>query len=69
MRRDSGYKRGDTVLSAMLGSTFCKKNTLQRYYRHGSRLQCIMQKYPPCNSYALVQATAGVGTVLIWYLI
>ena len=29
-------------------------------------------KYPPpprCNSYALVQATAGNGTVLIWYLI
>ena len=27
--------------------------------------------YPPlpCKSYALVQATAGVGTVLIWYLI
>ena len=24
---------------------------------------------PPCNSYALVQATVGVGTVLIWYLI
>ena len=24
---------------------------------------------PPCISYALVQATAGVGTVLIWYLI
>ena len=22
----------------------------------------------PCNSYALVQATAGVGTVLIWDL-
>ena len=21
---------------------------------------------PPCNSYALVQATAGGGTVLIW---
>ena len=24
---------------------------------------------PPCLSYALVQATVGVGTVLIWYLI
>ena len=24
---------------------------------------------PPCNSYALVIATVGVGTVLIWYLI
>ena len=24
---------------------------------------------PVCNSYALVQATAGVGTVLIWGLI
>ena len=24
---------------------------------------------PPCNSHALVQATVGVGTVLIWYLI
>ena len=24
---------------------------------------------PPCISYALVQATVGVGTVLIWYLI
>ena len=24
---------------------------------------------PLCNSYALVQATAGVGTVFIWYLI
>ena len=24
---------------------------------------------PPCFSYALVQATVGVGTVLIWYLI
>ena len=24
---------------------------------------------PPCISYALVRATAGVGTVLIWYLI
>ena len=23
----------------------------------------------PCNSHALVQATVGVGTVLIWYLI
>ena len=26
-------------------------------------------KYPPCNSHALVQATVGVGTVFIWYLI
>ena len=27
--------------------------------------------YPPplCNSHSLVQATGGVGTVLIWYLI
>ena len=25
--------------------------------------------HPPCNSHALVQATVGVGTVLIWYLI
>ena len=24
---------------------------------------------PPCNSHALVQATVGAGTVLIWYLI
>ena len=24
---------------------------------------------PLCISYALVQATGGVGTVLIWYLI
>ena len=24
---------------------------------------------PPCNSHALVQGTAGVGTVLIWDLI
>ena len=24
---------------------------------------------PPCNSLALVQATAGVGPVSIWYLI
>jgi len=24
---------------------------------------------PLCNSHALVQATVGVGTVLIWYLI
>ena len=24
---------------------------------------------PPCNSYTLVIATVGVGTVLIWYLI
>ena len=24
---------------------------------------------PPCISYTLVQATVGVGTVLIWYLI
>ena len=24
---------------------------------------------PPCISYALVQATVGVGTILIWYLI
>ena len=24
---------------------------------------------PPCKSYALVQATAVIGTVLIWYLI
>ena len=24
---------------------------------------------PPCFSYALVQATVGVGTVLVWYLI
>ena len=31
-----------------------------------------MVSYPPpplCNSYALVIATVGVGTVLIWYLI
>ena len=24
---------------------------------------------PPCVSYALVQATSGMGTVLVWYLI
>ena len=24
---------------------------------------------PPCKSYTLVQATVGVGTVLIWYFI
>ena len=24
---------------------------------------------PPCISYALVQATVGIGAVLIWYLI
>ena len=31
----------------------------------------LLRKYPPpsCISYALVQATAGVGTVFIWYLI
>ena len=25
--------------------------------------------HPPCNSHVLVQATVGVGTVLMWYLI
>ena len=29
----------------------------------------LLHTPPPCNGYALVQATAGVGTVLIWYLI
>ena len=29
----------------------------------------VLPPPPPCISYALVQATAGVGTVLIWYLI
>ena len=30
---------------------------------------CCTPPPPPCLSYALVQATVGVGTVLIWYLI
>ena len=29
----------------------------------------VLPPPPPCISYALVQATVGVGTVLIWYLI
>ena len=29
----------------------------------------IMPPPPPCNSYALFQATASVGAVLFWYLI
>ena len=37
---------------------------------HGGHM---VAEYPllhtPCLSYALVQATVGVGTVLIWYLI
>ena len=33
------------------------------------KILCRKGKYPPppCLSYALVQATVGVGTVLIWY--
>ena len=31
--------------------------------------QLLSYPPPPCISYALVQATAGVGTVLIWYRI
>ena len=30
---------------------------------------CTCTPPPPCISYALVQATVGVGTVLIWDLI
>ena len=30
---------------------------------------CLTTPPPPCISYALVQATVGVGTVLIWYRI
>ena len=37
-----------------------------RPHAHRPKPQCTP---PPCNSYALVIATVGVGTVLIWYLI
>ena len=30
---------------------------------------CHIPPPPPCISYALVQATVGVGTVIIWYVI
>ena len=35
----------------------------------GGGFALLVPPPPPCLSYALVQATAGVGTVLIWYLI
>ena len=35
----------------------------------GIRLKTGGPPPPPCISYALVQATVGVGTVLIWDLI
>ena len=37
-----------------------------------AKTNCNMGKCKPpqpCNSHAFVQATVGVGTVLIWYLI
>ena len=36
---------------------------------HLNRLLVMWLPPPPCNSYAPVQATAGVGTALIWCLI
>ena len=30
-------------------------------------VRCASTPPPPCNSHAHVQATVGVGTVLIWY--
>ena len=44
----------------------CTRRTVPRT----SSKSCSLSPPPPlCNSYALVQATVGVGTVLIWYLI
>ena len=39
------------------------------FARGAGGVVCVGTPPPPCNSYALVQATVGVGTVLIWYLI
>ena len=38
-------------------------------WNRGDGTLCSPYPPPPCISYALVQATIGVGTVLIWYLI
>ena len=37
--------------------------------RHHKAQRHLQYPQPLCNSYALVQATVGIGTVLIWYLI
>ena len=70
-RRGSSCKGCD--MRAMKFHVCC---TRQECYEKDIRWVMVMgassSHYPPpplCNSYALVQATAGVGTVFIWYLI
>ena len=62
MMKPDGNRKEFSGISASSFKVLCKRV----FASTASNLPCPP---PPCNSYALVIATVGVGTVLIWYLI